>query len=178
MVRLKFALVIMIITLLVSGCSHGSKSSSVNNAESSSSSLPAPVEYEPNPDDPALNTPTAVVLDYFASLEQGNMSSVKNHLSKDSLSKLSDEQLIATAKELRTTKHNFRVWVEKTKGNVSQVSYMYNLIKNDVIEDDIVYLVSEDGKWKISLSEPNPNPFDEDKDPSSEPGKGKIESEY
>lgn len=179
MIKLKIALVIMMITLLVSGCSQGSKSSSVNNIESPSSSSPAPVEYEPDPNDPALNTPTAVVLNYFASLEQASIPDVKNYLSKNSLSKLSDEELIAMAKELQTTKHNFRIWTDKTKSDISQVHYMYNLTANDTIEDDIVYLVLENGKWKISLSTPNPNPFDKDSDTdtASRPGKGKVKVE-
>lgn len=174
MFKFKVALVITIITLLISGCSQGSKSSSVNNTELPSSSSPAPVEYEPDPNDPALNTPTVIVLDYFAGLEQGNISDVKNYLSKGSLSKLSDEQLIAMAKDLKTTKHNFRIWKEQTKGNISQVRYMYNLTTNDAIEDDTIYLVSENGKWKITLSTPNPNPFAKGKEPINEPGKGKV----
>lgn len=95
------------------------------------------------------SAPSDVVANYFFALQEGRISDARTCLSKTAHGYLTDEKLISSGLELERSRKNFRIFKEDINGNRSTVTYMFNMIADDSIEEKTASLVMESGRWKI-----------------------------
>ncbi len=157
--------IIMIISLItvllfISGCNTTTKSTVSRNLPSQQIKDNSE-SWDAIPTDKQPSTPSEAVLKYFDSLEKGDISSAKTCLSKAYQEQISDESLKAQSLEYKHNRKNLRIWKESIKEDVSMVNYLYNKVSDDTIIEEVIYVVLEEGIWKINLDTPNPNPFKE-----------------
>lgn len=146
--------VILILILLLSGCS----SPSTSEGNQSPPIIPRNDNYQDdtgadvadkNSKKPDNNsTPTEVFLFYFTALQEGRIDEARACRAKETAT-LSDKQLQALGEEIK----NFQSLYASTEGNYAKVHYL--LTKNDgTFVKDNLYFVRENNAWKITDKAP------------------------
>lgn len=149
------------VMLLISGCGTTAKTTESTSPPPQLSKEPSNASWDEIPANQEPSNPSQTVLAYFDSLEKGDFPTAKKYLSKASQTKISDESLKALALEYKHNRKNVRIWNENKRDDVSRIKYLYNKISDDTIVEEVIYLVLEEGVWKITHDTPKLDSTDE-----------------